>query len=139
MPQITSRARYYFGLHGWSEADIDYLEENADSIEDKDGWAMGVATAPDGVVWLYPTSPDNIFPVSLWKRIRWYIQNNSNVVIPMSVDQEKVSDLASRYNGYLVSNLFMFGDELKGLQGYSGEKRWSHSRMGESETKTIGE
>jgi len=124
MPQITSRARYYFGLHGWPESDITYLEENADSIEDHDGWAMAKARASDGVLWLYPASEADTYPLSLWREIARLIKSEDNVIIPMNKNMDKVANATKRYNGYLLDNVLLFGDELKGLKEFPGESIW---------------
>jgi len=125
MPVITSRARYYFGLHGWPESDIDYVEENADEIFDEDGWAMAVGHDLGGTTWLFPVSESDTFPLSLWKKIKWFIENDSSVIIPMSKNMDKVEDGAKRYNGFLMDNLYVFGDELKGLKKFKGGPVWS--------------
>ncbi len=126
MPLITDNARYLYGLHGWSEADIDYLEENAHDIIEQNGWVMGVGIASDGTVWLYPTSKGNVFPLSLWKEIKWFIEHHDSVVIPMDRNMDRVSNAAKRWNGYLVDNLWLFGDELKGIQTINRKKMSSH-------------
>ena len=124
MVELTDRAKYYYGVHGWSDSDIQYLVDNCDEILDHDGWAMGVATDPNGVKWLYPTSPGNVFPVSLWKKIKWYIENSPGVIIPQDSNLEKVAKAAKRYNGYLSNNLWLFGEELHNLIEFKGENRW---------------
>ena len=124
MLQITGNAHRLFSTHGWSDDDISYLLENADDIEMTEAWAIGVAVAPDGVVWLYPVAGVNDFPLSLWKRIKWYIQNNDNVVIPMNKNMDKVANAAKAYNGFLSDNYYMFGEELQGLKLHEGGKRW---------------
>lgn len=126
MPRISEKGRDFYHKHGWNDKDIDYLMTNADEFEEGEQWIMGIARASDGVVWLYPTSPGNIFPVSLWKRIKWYIENNDNVVIPISTNLDKVMKAAKRYNGYLNDNLYMFGEQLKGVKLYDGAKKWMH-------------
>jgi len=127
MLQIPSRAKKCFMNHGWTESDVQYLADHGERIHEDDGWAMGMATAPDGVVWLYPAAQNNVFPLSLWKLIRQYILDNEHVVIPMNKNHDKVMNAAKRYNGHLQDNLFLFGDKLKGIRLYEGGKRWSHS------------
>lgn len=120
MSRISDKSRHFYKYHGWSDNDIDYLITHAHHIEEDEHWVMGVAHAPDNVIWLYPTSPTNVFPLSLWKRIKWYIENNDNVVIPMDQNTEAVISGAKRYNGYLVDNAYMFGDELKNVKSIKG-------------------
>ena len=115
MQKITDKAYHYYSNHGWSDADIEYIKENATIIE-SEKWVMAVGLASDGVVWLYPVSSNDVFPVSLWKEIRNIILTVPNVVIPMQRNMGLVANAAKRYNGYLNDNLFMFGDELKGVQ-----------------------
>ena len=111
MVQITKRARYYFDKHGWTDEDVDYIKEHAFDIYDEDGWAMPKVRGPDGDLWLYPVSEARDFPISLWKKIKGYIEIE-NVVIPISRNQEKVRRGAARYNGYLMDNLYLFGDKF---------------------------
>ena len=73
MVEITKRARYFYEKHGWTDEDIAYAVENSFKLHDEDGWAMFAARAPDGVVWLYPTSQANTFPKTLWREIKRYI------------------------------------------------------------------
>ncbi len=137
MIRLTSRSIRHYRIHGWSTADMEYLEANADLVETDENWSMAKATAPDGVVWLYPTSPGNEFPLSLWKRIKWYIDNNANVVIPMSRNQENVARVAKKYNGYLDDNLYMFGDALQDVRILKEANRWSHSLLSLEHTKPL--
>ena len=112
MVQITNRAQYFFEKHGWTEADLEYITENAFDIHDEDGWAMPMVRGPDGDLWLYPVSESDTFPISLWKKIKKYIEDEPAVVIPMSRNTDKVRVGAARYNGYLLDNLYLFGDKF---------------------------
>ena len=120
MPVITSRAMYYFGTHGWSESDIDYAVEHSTYIIDKDAYCIIGTIGPDGVHWLYPVSASNTWPLSLWKAVKKIILEEDNVVIPMNKNTDKVKQGAKRYNGYLLDNLYMFGEELKGIKEIPG-------------------
>ena len=124
MLALPQRAKYIYSIHGWSDKDIGYIETNGEYFHDGPGWALTGATAPDGVIWLFPVSQDDIFPLSLWKLIKDYILNNESVVIPMNKNMDKVLDGAKRYNGYLQDNMFIFGDALAGMKFYEGENRW---------------
>ncbi len=124
MVVLSSNVRRIYSRHGWSDDDIQYLAANADEVLQHSDWALGIATAPDGVVWIYPASAMDTYPLSLWKAIKGLIESNDNVVIPMSRNVEKVTKAAKRYNGYLANNMFLFGEELAGLQEYLGGKRW---------------
>ena len=127
MLDISIHGRHYYQVHGWTDEDIDFLLANGELIEEGERWVMGVGKAEDGVIWLYPTSPGNVFPLTLWKRIKWYIENNESVVIPMDKNMKRVSNAAKRYNGYLQDNLYMFGNELAKLKIVEGGQKWSHS------------
>ena len=116
MVQITKRSQYFFEKHGWTEADIEYIRTTAYDIYDKDGWAMPKVRGPDGDLWLYPVSESGIFPLSLWKKIREYIEIEPAVVIPMSRNTDKVRVGAARYNGYLLDNLYLFGDKFENFK-----------------------
>ena len=123
--QISDRGVRFYREHGWTDADIAYLAANAERIEEDNKWVMGIGVAPDGVIWLYPAATGNIFPLSLWKRIKHYITNNPNVVIPMSMNTHLVEEAAKRYNGYLQDNLYMFGEQLRGAKlPKKGEMKW---------------
>ena len=113
-----------YSVHGWSDSDIAYAEEHCTMLDHGTNWAICGAFASDGVLWLYPASANDIFPLAQWKKIRKYITTFDNVVIPMDRNQDKVMRVAKKYNGYLQDNMFLFGDQLKGLQYYEGNNKW---------------
>jgi len=122
MPKVSDKGKKFYMAHGWTEHDIAYIEREAEIIEEGERWVMGIVVAPDGVKWLFPTSPGNMFPKTLWERIKYYIKHNNNIIIPMNQNFDLVEKAAKRYNGYLNDNLYMFGDELKGIQINKGMK-----------------
>lgn len=125
--QLSARLKRNYHVHGWTEEDIQYLADNATKIHDHKDWSMAEVLLSDGTMWLYPTSQNNNFPLSLWKEIAKYILENPKVIIPMNRNQKLVASAAKRWNGYLCDNLlYLFGDELKGLHIYEGGKRWSN-------------
>lgn len=127
--KITPRAEHHFRLHGWSDEDIDYIRNNANGIHDEDAWAMPYVYVDSDTVWLYPVSESDVFPKSLWKKIREYLQTNQNVVVPMSRNHDSVSKAAKRYNGYLQDNLlYIFRNELPNIKLCDGDDKCSVSR-----------
>ena len=121
---LTTEERYSYSTHGWSDTDMTFIEDNAQVVHSGRGWVLSTALAPDGVLWVYPASNNNVFPISLWKLIRDLILAYPAVVIPMDQNQDAMTSAAKRYNGYLQDNLFMFGDKLKGVKLHSGGKKW---------------
>lgn len=124
MLALTPASKNTYRTHGWSDYDIKFVEENCTILNYGNDWVLTAAVASDGVLWIYPASANDKFPVSLWKLIKEYIVEYGNVVIPMSKNMDKVDATAKRYNGYLLDNMYLFGDELKGLQFYEGKNRW---------------
>jgi len=120
MQEITSRARYLFSEHGWSDEDIDRAVKESSYIIDNRDYCIIGTLGPDGVHWLYPVSSGNKWCLSLWKEVKRIILAEDNVVIPMNKNMEKVKRTAQRYNGYLLDNLYLFGDELKGIKEVPG-------------------
>jgi len=123
MLELTEHTKSLYRAHGWSQSDIEYVMENCSEVETADNWAILYGRPSDGVVWIYPVSSSNTFPVSLWKRVKEIIQENDNVVIPMNKNMDLVSRAAKKYNGYLNDNLYMFGDDMKKAQCVKGSKR----------------
>jgi hypothetical protein len=113
--QVSENSKGILLGHGWTSADIERISSLAAEVMTGRDYVMFTVYAVDGVTWLYPASRLNVFPLSLWRKIRSIIETGAPVVIPMDKNLDKVENAAKRYNGHLVDNMWLFGDMLAGV------------------------
>ena len=111
--ELSDQTEFMYVRHGWSRNDVQHLADNAFEVIEDDRWAIGFIQDDEGMVWMFPVSRVNDFPLSLWKEVKKAIAKYPALTIPMQKNMDKLLVGASRYNGYLHDNMFTFIQEKK--------------------------